>query len=755
MNWQVIKNNFRKNKLLNFSIFVFMAAAGVLFAVTICLFVQLTGSISHLMSIAKTPDFLQMHAGSIDEIKIYEFADGKPEVTECQINTFLNLDSALIYLEDNSLAGSSQDNGVCVQSKRFDYLVDMKDELVTLQPGEIGVPVCYMRQYQLKTGDTVTIADKEFEIVSFIRDSQMNSMMASSKRFLVCREDYDELMEVGTEEYLIEFLLSDEADISVFSTEYAAAGLPGNGPCITAGLIRMMNALSDGIMIMIILFVSVLVLTVALVCIRFIVLTGLEHDRKEIGMLKALGISKKDIRKLYFSKYIVIAAIADTVGICIAMLLKKTLGSQIEELYGNSQNEGLMILMATAGAIFISAITLFSIWRMLKRTEALSALKALFDMGREKKKKQSAKNALPVILLAAASAMLMVVPANLLSTISAPEFVTYMGIGNSEIRMDIRQCEDIGKNASEMSSQLTKDSRVEAFVRLDTISTKVRTEDSTEINIMAEYGDHTIFPVSYSKGSAPVKKNEIALSMLNAKDLGLDVGDKIEVITETDTEFFEICGIYSDITNGGKTAKIASPYKTVNESKEIMWSIFYVSLKDNADKNQWLEEYKALTENGMGMKVSDIASYVQATFGQTIEQIHMASVVAVIVAAGILFVVLLLFVRLRIARDRSDISLYKALGFRSKEAAFRYKREYACGVLLGILSGEILGFFAGSKLAGIMLRSLGADGFRFILNLPNVLVVIPLVIIVVCAIAVYIGVYEIKNIKPAECVTGR
>ena len=70
MNWQIIKNNFRKNKLLNFSIFVFMVATGVLFAVTICLFVQLTGSISHLMSVAKTPDFLQMHAGAIDETSI-------------------------------------------------------------------------------------------------------------------------------------------------------------------------------------------------------------------------------------------------------------------------------------------------------------------------------------------------------------------------------------------------------------------------------------------------------------------------------------------------------------------------------------------------------------------------------------------------------------------------------------------------------------------------------------------------------------
>ena len=75
MNRKILINDLTKNKLVNFSIFAFFAISCVLFAITICLTVQSTGSISNLMTLAKTPDYLQMHAGDIDEKKIAEFSN--------------------------------------------------------------------------------------------------------------------------------------------------------------------------------------------------------------------------------------------------------------------------------------------------------------------------------------------------------------------------------------------------------------------------------------------------------------------------------------------------------------------------------------------------------------------------------------------------------------------------------------------------------------------------------------------------------
>lgn len=125
----------------------------------------------------------------------------------------------------------------------------------------------------------------------------MNSMMASSKRFLVCESDYQRLCRAGSEEYLIEFRLVQGSDTGAFATAYADAGLPMNGPAITAGLIRMMNALSDGVMILLILLVSLLVFLISAVCIRFVLLTRVEKEKREIGMMKALGMDRREMRQ--------------------------------------------------------------------------------------------------------------------------------------------------------------------------------------------------------------------------------------------------------------------------------------------------------------------------------------------------------------------------------------------------------------------------------------------------------------------------
>ena len=84
-----------------------------------------------------------------------------------------------------------------------------------------------------------------------------------------------------------------------------------------------------------------------------------------------------------------------------------------------------------------------------------------------------------------------------------------------------------------------------------------------------------------------------------------------------------------------------------------------------------------------------------------------------------------------------------------------YINKYAISVVVGIIVGEVLGVLLGESLTGVLLKSLGADGFKFIPNLPCVIIMVPVLVFIVCVVAVCCGIYETKWIKPAECVTGR
>ncbi|MGN0497435.1 MAG: hypothetical protein ACI4GW_14530, partial [Lachnospiraceae bacterium] len=62
---RLLWNDIRNHKLLSFSTVIFMAASSLFIALAAVLFVGLLDSVDGLMEKAMTPDYLQMHAGSI------------------------------------------------------------------------------------------------------------------------------------------------------------------------------------------------------------------------------------------------------------------------------------------------------------------------------------------------------------------------------------------------------------------------------------------------------------------------------------------------------------------------------------------------------------------------------------------------------------------------------------------------------------------------------------------------------------------
>lgn len=739
---KLIGNDIRRHGFLSAVTTLFMALCAMLLALTILLFLNLSGAIDSLMERAQTPDFLQMHAGEIDREALRRFAESRQDVEQWQVCGFLNLENGIIRLGEKTLEDSTQDNGLCVQGRGFDYLLDLENCLPDVKEGQIYVPVCYRAEYGVREGDVVRIGTREFVIAGFIRDSQMNSMMASSKRFLVSEADYRSMSAIGSEEYLIEFLLRGGADMNAFQTAYTAAGLPANGPTITRPLIRLMNALSDGMMILVILLVSVVVLLISLLCIRYILLTRMEEDRQEIGMLKAIGISGKDIHLLYFSKYLVMSAAGAVLGLLAAACLYRPLNRQMRELYGTA-DAGVRIAAGTVlGVLFIEGLLLLAISRLLKRMRRITALAALRE-GTVRAGQGGGRRCLPIALVVAAGVFLMVVPGNLYSTISSPQFVTYMGIGDGEVRLDVRQTENIAGMTEQLEELLGGDSRVEKSTALVTKSFRFLAEDGSS-NLTVELGDHSVFPVTYSRGEAPLGDRELALSALQAEELGLDVGDQMTLMIDDRSEIFIVCGIYSDITNGGRTAKAAF----CDTSGAAMWSVFYVKLAEDTGRGDWIAEYQErCAAEGITVKISDIAEYVQGTYGQTLSQVELAARAALGVAAAVIAIVTFLFLRLSIEQDRSGIALRKALGFTNREAGECYLRRALIAALFGLLAGILAGNICGEGVCGMLLRSFGADSFRFVTDRVRLLFTVPAVSMGAAVAAVE----RIKKIYAYEC----
>ncbi|MFD3259547.1 FtsX-like permease family protein [Paenibacillus lentus] len=768
MYYRIIRNDISKSKLITLTATIFVAAAAMLVSLAAILVVNLSGAIDTLMTRAETPHFMQMHTGEMDTARLTEFADQNSSVDEFQVLEFLNMDGARIVLGDRSLADRVQDNGFSVQSDKFDYLLDLNGNIISASDGELYVPISYMRDHTTKLGDKAVISGKEFTVAGFLRDSQMNSMLSSSKRFLVSANDYAEIKSLGSTEYLIEFRLKDLSALGAFETAYASAGLEANGPTITYPLFKMINAISDGMMIGVILLVSVLVVAIALMCIRFTLLAKIEDDYREIGVMKIVGLRVSDIKRIYLAKYAAIAAAGCMLGYALSLVFKDMLLENIRLYMGESDNSSLALLFGIIGILLVFLAITAYVSGVLRRFRKISAAEAI-RFGTSQEKTTGAKHMLlsrnrlfntniflgvkdvlarkklyaTMLTVLIISAFIMIVPQNLHNTISSKGFIEYMGIGNYDMRVDIQQTDHIAQKAAEIIKTMKSDKAISKYAVLTTKTFKAKAGTGSDINIKIELGDHSIFPTAYSQGRAPAAADEIALSTLNAEELSKKVGDVMTLVIEGKERNLTVSGIYSDITNGGKTAKAVF----TDSSADVMWYVISAELADPSLIDNKVSEYTGRFDYA---KVADIDEYIAQTFGSTISSVGKASYAAIAVALMIIVLVTLLFMKMLVAKDRYSIAVMKAFGFTNSDIQAQYISRSVFVLIIGIVLGTLLANTLGEMLAGAVISSFGASTFHFTVNPLAAYLLSPLMMIGSVLIATIIGTSGAGQIKISE-----
>lgn len=768
MYFRLLRNDIFKSKIITLTIMLFVAAAAMLVALAAILVVNLSGAINTLMVQSETPHFTQMHAGELDEARLATFAEQNEAVDEFQALEFLNMDGSYFLFTDGSLADSVQDNGLSVQNKNFDFLLDLDGNIITVFDGEIYVPIAYIQDGIARVGEKVTVAGKSFTISGALRDSQMQPLLSSSKRFLVSRNDFAALKQFGRVEYLIEFRLNDLDKLGAFEADYTAAGLEANGPTLTYALFRMFNGLSDGLMIAVILLISALVIAIAFLCIRFTLIAKIEEDYREIGVMKAIGMRVADIKKIYLARYLVISAVGSLFGYGLSFLFQRPLLNNIRLYMGESNNTSLAPLLGIVSVALVFLVISAYVNGVLNKFKKISPAEAVrFGTSQEKTNRGKRFNLniskllgtnvflgikdvlvrrklyVTMLIVLVLAAFIIIVPQNLHNTLSSKSFVTYMGVGQSDLRIDIQQTNHVNESAAEIASVLQNDPSISRFVVLTTKAFSMKLADGSEERIKIELGDHAIFPLSYIQGRAPVKENEIALSVLNASEMGKKVGDLITITIDEHDTIFTICGTYSDITNGGKTAKAIFS----DDSADILWGVITIDLIDSTLVNEKVAEY---SEKFTFAKVSNIDEFISQTYGGTIAAIGIASYASFGISLILTVLIILLFMRMLIAKDRYAIAVMKAFGFTNSDIKKQYIARSVFVLTVGIILGTLLANTIGEVLTGAVIASFGAASFKFIVNPLFAYLLSPLLMAAMVLIATFIGTMDAGQIKISE-----
>jgi putative ABC transport system permease protein len=783
---RMIARDFARNRGITVMLVAIMMLSVMLATASAGTLARLIGASNSLLDQAAAPHVAQLHAGPYEPDELNRWLGKRPEVVHHQAMLLLGVDGANLLFDGEPQTTNIQQNSLVVPNQQRDLLLDLENRPITeVEPGTIVPPVIYQVEGDLEVGDnvTVTAADgftKELTVTGFARDSIMNAAITSSKRLAVAPADLEEVRaHTGEVEYLLEFWLEDPGTQSAtFEKAYLDSEMPKSGQMVNWATFQLFTMVGDGMVAAVVVLVALLLLVIGLLCLRFSFLTATEQEYRELGVLKAIGVSPRSVKKIYLTKYVLLAAVASVLGLLGGFALTPVLTRNIARYMGTTASTWYWVVPgAAAVAAFVALLSFVVV--LLHRFNKISAVTALRAgaTGRQSKavRMRLHRSRMPVhfrlgvmdvlgrwptylllFFVFTASAFIMIVPINSATTANAPGFINYMGVGTVDLRIDLRFTDDSSTQQYHRAVRtLRQDRDVAEVAPMVTTRNETVDSDGNSASLYVENGDHTSLPLTYADGRAPTASSEIAMSLLALHQAGREVGATLPVRVDGKIQDLTIVGSYQDVTNGGKTAKAMLP----TDADEVMWFMIGVKLEPGADPTQKAQEFSGVLAPA---KVADIGQWRDQTLGPIAEQILITAIVSAAVAVALALLMTTLFTRMLLARDAGQIAIQRAIGADDGGLRRQYLTRLVLVLALGVTAGTIAANTVGERLFNLMFEGMfgglealgqGTSRIDFAVNPLLAYLVLPLILLAAVSLATTAGSRSISDTTVATLTT--
>lgn len=730
---RMVWRDVRSRPLETAALVVLVAVSVLLATVSAGLLQAVSGAADRLLDRAGAPDVVQMHTGSVDPDAISAWAADRQDTVAQQTVELLTLDGDRVSFAGEPQTGNVQQNSLVVLPTSRDLLLTPDGAPLThVDPGTVWLPVHYAIEDGLVAGDTVTVTGpdgfaRDLRVAGFHRDALMNTAIASSKRLAVSSADFAAIAaHTGTVEYLIEFWLHDPTGTGAFTADYLASGLPSAGPTMDRASFRLLTVIGEGLNAGVVILAAALLLVAGLLCLRLSLVTALRRERRELGVLRAIGVPARSVGAMQLSKYGAIGLVACAAGLAGGLALLPVMSRPLTAYAGEGDPAAWAAPVATAGAMF--ALVLAFVVVVLRRVGRISVVRALrADEGNPRLhgprlslrgprlslhgarrtplgmrmgligaiRGWRTQGLLAVVF--AVTTFVVVVPLSAAMTLGSASFIAYMGVPPSDLRVDIAA--DDPAAVAAVTTALAGDPAVEQFVAHTSVRAEVPDTAGLPVSVLLEDGDHTSLPLAYAEGRAPTAGDEVALSLVALSRTGRAVGDTVVVRTSATDRALRIVGAYQDITNGGSTGRTLLPADTADP----VGHTFAIDLAAGADPDRTRDRLIAAEP---GARVAVVDEYRAQTLGPVIDRIGTTAWVAATAATALAALVTLMTTRMVLAADGGQIAIQRALGTPDASVRGQYVTSVLTALAIGVPLGVLASGTAGEGLFNLLFEGL-------------------------------------------------
>ena len=780
----ILKKDLKRKRAMNIILLLFIILATMFVSSSVSNIINVTTALDSYFEMAKAPDYFACTMNKNLAVDIDETVSSASAVDSYAMENVLFLSSDNFFYEDEDIIIESGTNlihsDICMN-----YFLSDGSILETVGKGEFYMAEGEADALGVDVGDKLTIelngVSREFVLADKIKDALLGSKGITITRYIISEEDFNCFLSAeNTEEYYGGTL------VYIYSSNIETA-LPQIKPLVDNSALTLDRAMMkfcyifDMVVVGILLVVSIILIIIAFVVLRFTIFFTLSEEFREIGVMKAIGIGNFKIRGLYLVKYMGLSIIGAVIGFVLSFPFGEMLMSVSSQaiIVGNQSP----ILVNILCAVLVIAVILLFCYGCTGKVKKMTPIDAIRNgqTGERFRKKsvmslsKSKLSATPFLALNdivsspkrysiitltffLCLSLLLILSATV-STMNSDSLASTFGWADCDIYLDSKmstECmledghERLEKHLDNMEQTLAENG-IPAKCYQETMFTLPVAFGENESNICIYQGTgSTMDMYEYTAGTTPQNTDEIAITRIAADKLNANIGDTVTIKTIDGDKEYIISAFFQAMNMRGIGIRLHSDeyINYIQAQGSINTQITFTDHPDSKEIKQRMEEIQRIFPDYENIetcaeKVADMVGVAE-----TLNAVKSLVAVLTIVLAALITV---LMERSFIAKEQGEIALMKAIGTRNgKIYAYHTLRFLFVGIITVII-GEIFAMPLTHLCIDPIFKMMGMElAVDYVINPVEMDLIFPIVILVTTTVSAFLTSLYTRKIKSSD-----
>jgi putative ABC transport system permease protein len=651
-------------------------------------------------------------------------------------------------------------------------------------PLTLWISVGLSKRYSITVGDDILIPNgsnfQSYKVSAVILDPLFSSTMISPFRVWV-RPGELALMKPfsSLDKVILTIRFKDPSQNSIVWNDFSMwQGASFKGFIISYDDFKMGSSMATLILVIALLITGLLLLIICLIVLFFIIFAEISNQFKTFGVLKAHGISFRQITLAIILQYLFLLIIGIPFVIPLSHIASMQIVSQYIQALGLAVNQLPTVSSVFIAFLAISTLIILAIYSSASRIRKINPAQAIREGQAPKKVNRKVflkikdKFSTPVslflqlkenanskgkfvfsIIIIFALAFVMFFSIGFLSSFNK-FFSTTGPMGYPETDLIVMSENNLffGYDSDDVYSYLLQQDNYIAiwpgYKPKESLAIKLTGKDDYNVTTYCILGDYDENNISVIDGKNPKTANEIALTQIASEQTGKGIGDIVTLSMNGKEIPFTVCGIYHGINDIGKNVRVQfSALQLFNPNSKANW--FFIDYKDTVI----IADVKKEIEAKMGgyVTIQNPKQFLASLSEPILSAAAVIIMILVCITALVCVITLYNFTILSFYREKKNYGIYLTAGFSTKQIVNMQIVRIVIISAIGICLAFFIALNTMEPLLSNMFKALGISSVELVFN-PLQLVLAVLITLSTALLSVFSASRLIKNLNLRELV---